>query len=366
MSSKIKSHPAFRAVKLSEQSIVFWDNFLFDASLTFEQAKNMAADDFPVQDIGVGFIQAIKALGVPRPQISIVGRVFIEKLIPDPDNVNSWHDLIQALEHHIALASGKTKTTLEQLGQNPDFQEKFKQDSPYLTQEDWAKQVLCGEIFKSLLTAFIYLRMGQPVFLPEIKAYGAMINRLKNPLDLDKFCITEKTAKLFITVHSNFRGDLVAPVKTQFADTLYTVVAESLSTPQKIGVQRIMMVKYLKKNKSVLIAVDGKKGVGRVTGRIFGKEVSVATGFAWVAWQAKCEVVWTFAGFDKSGKGLQVFSSTIQKPADEQDDSEAFMEKVISAYLLCVEQAIIRHPFDFGLLYPRRLGDRRMNIPKIG
>ncbi|MCF6305780.1 MAG: hypothetical protein L3J33_10455 [Rhodobacteraceae bacterium] len=365
MSNKIKSHPVFRAVKLSEESTVFWDKFLFATSLTFEQARKMTADDFPVQDIGVDFILAMRIIRAPGPQMSIVARVFIENLVPEPDEITSWQELFQALEGHTGLASGKAKATLAQLGKNPDFQKKFKGNSPNSSHEDWAKQVAYGEIFKSLLTAFSFLRMGRLVFLPEIKAYGGMISRLKTPLDLSGFCISENNPKLFITAHSNFRADFVAPVKTQFSDTLYTVVAESLSSVQKISVQRIIMVKSLKKGKSVLIAADGKKGSGQIKGRIFGNEVSVATGFAWVAWQAKSEIVWTYAGIAKSGKGLQVFSNTIQQPIDDGEDCDAFIDKAIAAYLLSVEQAIIQHPFDFGLLYPRRLGEKPRTERKI-
>ncbi len=340
-----------------------WADFMLDQSYTPENFTKINAERLPLGEIDADLLRISNLPEVNKTLLFFISKTFAAKLVPDPESIDNWDQFINLLRPHIHLVSRKTKSTLANIETNETFQKRLAYTPRARRFADWKDMASCGELFDTFMISVSFMHRNRGIDTPLVRAYFKMLHRLKGKLDSTAVLVEPDIPKMVITVHSRFRGDLVVPLGKQFGDSLYSVLAGSLLTTQHVNAQRILMLKKLKRGTSVMIAADGKKGSHNAKGLIFDRDINVSDGFAWVAWKANCPVLWAYAARSDQGSGLTAHSRVLQKAPGPDTDFETYAARVVAAYLTAVEDAIIRHPFSFGLLYPRRIGDLRPAVP---
>jgi len=341
---------------LVPDDLSFWANFLTDPTLAQELIDSGGFSDARLEQINADMIRIVSTIPMVGPQFFEIAKAFTLGILRDPDEVHTWDDVITRLKSKENLTSKRICDVLSVLVQNSAFLIRKTEVDPNTPVEEWVSLVKCGELMTSLYQALKILRHNRDQGIFFVKSLFQMFTRIRIPTDISDLEISAEEPKVIVTVHSNFRSEFVVPMTEAHGDHVYSVFSDNLGTAQHVNLQRIVMVKHLKKSTSVIVAVDGKMGKLECEGAVFDRKIIFSDGFAWVAWKANRDVVWAFAGCDPKGAGLKVFHETILKPQTENPDYEAYKNRIVLAFTGALEKAIIQHPFDFGLIYPRRLG----------
>ena len=334
-----------------------WADFLFDQSITPENLE------MPSADIDADLLLLSNRHPVNPTALFYIAKIFVEQLVPTPDSIESWDQIIELFRGHTDLIIHRSKNDLSNIAHNETVQKRLEESPLWRSYSEWETMVACGDLFEVFVMSLSYMHRSRGIDTPLVSRYFKMIRRLKGVLDNSEISVKQGAPKLIVTVHSRFRGDMVVSLVKKLEESIYSVLANMLLTTQQVNAQRIVMLKKLKRGTSVMIAADGKKGNHNGLGQIFNRDVNISDGFAWVAWKAKCPVVWAYAALGEQGTGLKAYSHVLLEAPSPETDFETYTEQLVAAYFAAIEDAIIQHPFGFGLLYPKRIGDRRPARP---
>ena len=333
-----------------------WADFLFSDTITPE---NVEGAKVLAEIIDVDVLLAANRYQTNPTSLFFMAKTFVTRIVLDPGAVQCWANIIELLQEHTHLVGHRTNTDLANVARNETFRKRLEDSSYPSSFTEWEGLVACGSLFETVAMALSFMHRNREFDTPLVNSYFKMLRRLKGIFDGSDVSVVQGDPRLIVTVHSRFRGDMVVSLVKKFEDGLYSVLANMLLTTQQVNVQRIVMLKKLKRGTSVMIAADGKKGNPNSIGRIFDRDARISDGFAWVAWKAKCPVVWTFSALAEQDVGLKSYTRVLLEAPDAEIDFETYSNQLIKAYFNAVEDAIIRHPFGFGLLYPKRIGDRQ-------
>ena len=344
-------------LSIDDENLAYWTDFLCEEGLAKSALDSEEYSSIPIAQIDVDFLHLVSSLPVSGPQMYLVALLFVRRLVPKPQDISCWKEILDHLKPFSYLGSKKKKRVLEVFEKNALFSEKKSRINPNTSIEEWSALVICGELLTSMLTALGILHKNRGYDNHTIRSYVQMFNRLRIPLDQSQIQLSPGLPKMIVTVHSTFRRELVLPLIQTHNDSIYSVLSNAMSSVQQVNAQRIVMLKKLKKGSSVIVAADGKKGEHSATGSLVGRKILFSDGFAWVSWKANCEVVWAFAKCNPCGTGLSSITRTIGEIQKSEISFEEYRETLIKSYFEALEDAIVLYPFDFGLIYPMRLGD---------